>query len=74
MYTATELTPPVHFIDVGIVTVMLKFADCAWEKPLAPGTLSVTDKFCEMIPAFPVSSRSQLKYDQLYLSNELNVR
>jgi hypothetical protein len=37
-----------------MATVMLKSCVLAWERPLTPGTLLVTVKFCEMIPALPI--------------------
>jgi hypothetical protein len=45
--------PPVHARFAGMATVMLKFVVLPWERPLTPGTLLVTVRFWEMIPALP---------------------
>jgi hypothetical protein len=46
--------PPVQARFDGIATVILKSSVLAWERPLTPGTLFVTVRFCEMMPALPV--------------------
>ncbi len=44
-----------HWKLSGMVTLMSKSWVLAWEKPLTPGTLFSTVRFCEMTPVFPVS-------------------
>lgn len=45
--------PPVHFMSVGMVTVMLKSCAKACDRPFTPGTLLVTERFVNAIPALP---------------------
>lgn len=45
---------PVQARLSGKATVILKSFSLSWERPLTPGTLLVTVRFCDMIPALPI--------------------
>lgn len=66
---------PVQARLSGMATVMLKSSVLACERPLTPGTLLVTVRFCDMTPVLPVilSVRGVWKSRMGSLTRHVNI-